>query len=317
MTVAILLVAYLAAAHFIGELKPASLSSEGETRNFEVKSGEGFRVIVGRLADEGIIKSKISFGILSVLTGSATKFKPGLYGFNGSVSGIDVLRELVKGSHREVTVTIPDGVPVYDIERILKGAGISSAGGFGDYVLSHSLEGRLFPDTYRFFVDSDAETVLKKFTDNFNSLALPILEADSSHIESNLILASLVEKEVPGLDDRKLVAGILKKRLANGVPLQVDATVCYIKAFINPGDGRRCYPLSPLDFKLDSPYNTYLYKGLPPGPIGNPGISAIEAVLNYEKSPYWYYLSDPKTGKTVFSRTLDEQEENRVKYLRR
>jgi UPF0755 protein len=129
------------------------------------------------------------------------------------------------------------------------------------------------------------------------------------------VLASLVEREVPLAEDQRRVAGILEKRLAVGMPLQVDATICHIKK-IRAGSSVGCYPLSPLDFAVDSPYNTYLHMGLPPQPIGNPGIQAIMAVLDPLPSRYWYYLSDPATGKTVWSETLDEQEANRVKYLK-
>ena len=106
------------------------------------------------------------------------------------------------------------------------------------------------------------------------------------------------------------------------MPLDVDATVCYAKLLENQASrpaasqvAQACYPLTALDFKIDSPYNTYLYRGLPPGPIGNPGVSAIMAAIHPVVSPYWYYLSDPKTGKTIFAKTLDEQTQNRVKYL--
>ena len=100
------------------------------------------------------------------------------------------------------------------------------------------------------------------------------------------------------------------KRLKLGMTLQVDAAVCYLKA-----RNGRCYPLGKNDFAVDSLYNTYLYRGLPPAPIANPGLSAINAALNPAPSSYIYYLSDPKTGKTVFSETLEEHNENRRKYL--
>jgi UPF0755 protein len=107
----------------------------------------------------------------------------------------------------------------------------------------------------------------------------------------------------------------MKKRMNVGMKLQMDATLCYMKEVVAQAP-LPCYPLTSLDFKYDSPYNTYLYKGLPPGPIGNPGTSSIRAALNPRPSPYWFYLSDPLTKRTVFSETLDEHEDNRVKYLK-
>ena len=106
----------------------------------------------------------------------------------------------------------------------------------------------------------------------------------------------------------------MKKRLAAGMKLDIDATICYLKKILKGQSS--CYPLSPEDFKIESPYNTYLHIGLPPGSIGSPNISAISATMNSITSPYWYYLNDPKTGKTIFAKTLDEQNANRRIYLK-
>ena len=121
-----------------------------------------------------------------------------------------------------------------------------------------------------------------------------------------VIMASLIEKEVPDSDDRKIVSGILWKRLDIGMPLQVDAVFPYLT-------GRR--EILSDDLKIDSPYNTYLYKGLPPGPIANPGLDAIEAARNPKSSSYFYYLSG-KDGKTHFAKTFAEHLKNKEKYLR-
>ncbi len=129
-----------------------------------------------------------------------------------------------------------------------------------------------------------------------------------------LTLASLIEKEVPFAADRGIVSGIFLERLALGVGLQADATLTYIKCggkFVYCGQPA----VSRSDLKLASAYNTYTNKGLPPGPISNPGEEAILAAINPQKSDYFYYLSEPKTKRTIFSRTLEEQIENRSKYL--
>ena len=120
---------------------------------------------------------------------------------------------------------------------------------------------------------------------------------------------SLLEKEMRTLQDKKIVSGILWKRLAINMPLQLDATINYITNRSDPSVAIK-------HTKIDSPYNTYLRAGLPPGPISSPNKEAINAVLNATPSPYWFYLSDPKTGKTIFSETLDEQSANRRIYLR-
>jgi len=185
------------------------------------------------------------------------------------------------------------------------------------------LEGFLLPDTYIFFLGSDPDLVVKKFLDNFELKALPRITQlvelrglpffeNSSNILKIINLASLLEKEIPDTKEQQIAAGILMKRLAVGMPLQVDAALVYGKCF---GKFLDCPPLREEDYKIKSPYNTYLYGGLPKTPICNPGLKAIKAALNPQKSDYWYYLSDPKTKKTVFSKTLDEHNKNRAEYL--
>ncbi len=304
-----------AAAYFVFELMPVVGSGASAAQNFEIKSGDGFREIVAGLASQNLIRSRMAFEFLSILTGSAGKLKPGIYELNQGMSASEILNELVAGIHREVSVRIPDGASVYDIDRILSDAGVISSGSLVTLSSEDKIEGKLFPDTYIFLTGSDTKDVVQKFLANFEVKAAPLLDGGVD-AETNLIIASLVEKEVPDYKDRQIVAGIIEKRLKASMPLQIDATICYIKAVSAYPDVSSCYPLTALDFKTESPYNTYLYGGLPPGPIGNPGLSAINAVLSRRSSSYWYYLSDPKTHKTIFSKTLDEQAQNRVKYLR-
>jgi UPF0755 protein len=217
---------------------------------------------------------------------------------------------------RDVSVTITEGASIYQIDAILADALIIHRGELLHFKDDGNLEGKLFPDTYRFFPGTDIKDVVQKFLDNFNIKAAPLLAGDAKNSDRDLIVASLLEKEVPDPHDQKIVAGIILKRLTAGVPLDIDATVCYIKLQNNPTSTLGCYPLTPLDLKNKSPYNTYLYRGLPPSPIGNPGVSAITAILSPIGSPYWFYISDPATGKTIFAKTLDEQNTNTVKYLK-
>ncbi len=217
----------------------------------------------------------------------------------------------------EIIISIPEGKTASEINSILQDAGILRAGA-SLFSVSRDLEGYLFPDTYRFFASSTASVVVEKFIANFKDKGEPLLRRDVRNFQRNLILASLVEKEVLGFEDRKIVAGILIKRLSIGMPLQVDATLCYIKLYANSDvdpSGKRCYPITKADKTVDSSYNTYLYKGLPTGPIANPGQEAILAVLEAKETPYWFYLNDPLTGRTVFSRTLEEHNSARRLYL--
>jgi len=248
----------------------------------------------------------------------------------------------------EAVVTIPEGITAEEIDALLAARHITTSGSFAALVKSEKKEGYLFPDTYRFFTDSDPHLVLKTLLDTFDKKAAPLFEVSTTQgtttmprgsIKENIIIASILEREVPEFNDRQIVAGILKKRLAAGMALQVDATVCYAKklaedaaaatrekvaAAASPSEILKqkqtektfsCYPLTPLDFKIDSPYNTYLYTSLPPGPIGNPGVDALRATVQAQQSPYWYYLTDPATGRTIFSKTIKEQNEARARYL--
>jgi UPF0755 protein len=223
-------------------------------------------------------------------------------------------------------VTIPEGSTIFDIDRILSSNGVLGRGDFISAVQAQangttSLEGRLFPDTYDFFVDSSATSVIQKMMANFDVKAVPLFSADpqdatnTQNAERDLIMASLVQKEVASSTDEAIVAGILEKRLAAGDFLDVDATICYAKQIVAPTSTAGCYPITAADLKINSPYNTYRHTGLPPTPISNPGVEAIQAALNPQSSPYWYYLSDPKTGKTIYAKTLAEQEANQLKYL--
>ncbi|HUX35985.1 MAG TPA: endolytic transglycosylase MltG [Candidatus Paceibacterota bacterium] len=293
------------------QLKP--VSAAGVPKIFEISQGEGFVKIAERLKSEDLIRSVKAFEIYSVATGSAGSIKPGIYEISGSSSSPQILNMLSEQGS-DIEVKVPDGASVYDIDALLAKEKVLPAGYLVSFDKNNHIEGRLYPDTYKFSEHSTVKAVVDKFLENFHEKAEPILNRDVINYKKNLIIASLVQKEVSNENDSKIVAGIIKKRLASGMRLDIDATICYLKKILKGQSS--CYPLSQDDFKIDSRYNTYLHSGLPPGPIGSPNISAISAVLDSVSSPYWFYLSDPKTGKTIFAKTLDEQNANRWKYLR-
>jgi UPF0755 protein len=303
------------ASVFLYQLGPVDAGVSSKAAIFEVKQGQGFRDIAGDLRRAGLLRSSAAAEIFSLLTGTALRMQPGLYRLSPAMSAPEILRDISGGGAKEVAVTIPEGVNLYQIDAILESALVIRRGELVSFAANRNLEGKLFPDTYRFFTGSDVRDVAQKFLDNFSLKAAPLLDADKTNAEKDLIVASLVDKEVPDPEEQKMVAGIIWKRLKAGMPLNVDATICYLKFERNPV-ASACYPLASSDYKIDSAYNTYLRSGLPSGPIGNPGISAIKAAISPQSSPYWYYLSDPKTEKTVFARTLDEQSANRLKYLK-
>lgn len=310
-------------SYFLFALGPAANNTF--LKDFEINGGQGLEEISANLKTAGLIRSKNAFRLYAIISGKAHLLKPGEYVLDSASGTPALLGILVRGPKEEIRVTIIEGMSLRDIEEKLSAAGILpekaiSQFDFADLKKDYeflanakSLEGYLFPDTYNFFQKSNPQSVIRKFLDNFKKKAWPYLK-NNTDFHKKLILASLVEREVPFTEDRQLVAGILLKRLTIGIPLQIDATISYIKCsgtFIfcdNPAIKKE-------EINLASPFNTYLHYGLPPGPISNPGLGAIMATLNPKKSEYLYYLSDPKTKKTIFSKTLDEHNENRAKYL--
>lgn len=300
--------------YFFHSLTPPNGDFEGTPQIFFIEKGASVNEIAGKLHEARLIRSVLGFKVMAVLRGVTSKLQPGAYEITPVWTVNDILTLLSGEGRREAQVTVIEGSSIYDIDQILSEARVISPRSLIAYGRSRGLEGRLFPDTYRLFTSSPMEEVVGIFLKNFESKALPILNADKDNLEKNLILASVLEGEVPDYEERRIVAGILKKRLAYDMPLQVDATICYIKE--ERGEDK-CSPITAIDLKTDSPYNTYLYKGLPPGPIGNPGVQALKAALSPQKSEYWFYLSDPKNRKTIFAITLDEHSKNKLKYLER
>ncbi len=277
------------------------------TKDFEILKGASFAEISNKLKSEGIIRSKLIFQIYSLITGKAFKFKPGRYILNSNISLTELTKVLVNGP-QEISVVISPGMTVSEIDEKLSALKIINS---GELINSgRSLEGYLLPDTYHFYVGSDINLVIHRFLENFNSKALPFFN-NNVNILDTLILASLLEKEIPDYEEKRIAAGILLKRLKIGMPLQVDAALLYAKC----AGFLKCPKLVEADYKIDSVYNTYFYSGLPKSPISNPSLESIKAVLNYKKTDYLYYLSDPKTKKTIFSKTLDEHNKNRAKYI--
>jgi len=268
--------------------------SAAESANFYIEKGEGLREIAVKLERAGLIRSRPVFVFYSLFSGSASKFKSGYYSLRADTSVPSLMRLLVAGPAADIKITVREGDTLAQIEKKLVDAGVIKAGALSKFH-GKSLEGFLFPDTYRFFKNSSADDVVKKFMTNFHQRAMPALSGANIRLADGkqlsvyelLTVASIIEKEVPFQEDRRLVAGLLYKRLSIGMGLQVDAAP-----------------------------DTYKYSGLPSRPIANPGLDAIRAATEPKASSYLYYLSDPKTRKTIFSKTFEEHKENKFKYLK-
>jgi UPF0755 protein len=292
---------------------------------FTVSPGEGFRAIAGRLSQESLIRSIGVFKAYSLLVGAAQSFKPGSYELASTMSVPEVVHQLVRGGVEDVTITIPEGLSVKDTITLLREAKIltdDSALSFRPQDFAdryqflssvNSFEGFLFPDTYRFSRGAEPYEVFNTILATFQRKAWPLLEGNASWYE-RLILASLLEREVPGFEDRTIVAGILFARHAKSIPLQVDATISYA---VCEGAYRGCsrVRITRADLTTASPYNTYEHLGWTPTPIANPGEVALRAAIMPKATPYLYYLSATKDGAIIYARTLEEHNTNKARYL--
>ncbi len=289
-------------------------NAQAEQVIFEIKKGENFLSISQNLEKTGLIRHRLFFQVYILTTWGYKNLQAGAYLLSSSMNIAQIAEAIVKGESAKIKITAPEGLTLEEIEAMGLDLQIS---GFNlrDSVVSDLkqdygflkdapddalLEGFLFPDTYYFELGIGREGMIETFLNNFDKKLLPELrreiENQNKTIFEIITMASILEKEVVTLSDKEIVAGILWKRLRNNMPLQVDATVAYVV-----GTNK----LSKEDMKIDSPYNTYKYQGLPVGPICNPGIESIRAAIYPRDAYYWYYLSTP-TGQTIFSSTLDQ-----------
>lgn len=280
---------------------------------FVVKKGEGVRSIADRLKKEGLIRSPLGFFLTVRIARLATKIQAGDFRLSPSMSALQVANGLTHGTI-DSWVTIPEGWRNGEVAmRLSQDLGISRV----DF-LAIAKEGYIFPDTYLVPKEASAESVVVIFNRNFTSKVKEDFATEISNskytLDQILTLASIVEREARFSEDRPKVASVLLNRLELGMPLQADATLQYIKGY-DENTGRWWPPALSLDKDLDSPYNTYKNVGLPPGPIANPGLSAIKAVLNPATTDYLYYVSEAD-GTTHFAQTYDEHLQNIQKYLR-
>lgn len=277
-----------------------------------VKKGATLGEVSTLLDKENIIRSKNLFKICARVVGGEKPVAAGQYLFKEPISACMVAVRIARNISGipEIHVTIPEGmsnkevvtqlaknIPHFDIAFFLEHA--------------RDQEGFLFPDTYFFSENVTAEEVENTMNANFNKKIAPFrgeIEM-SKHTERDIvIMASILEKEATTEEDKALVSGILWKRISKGMPLQVDATFLYLL-------GKKSNELTADDLKMNSAYNTYRNKGLPAGPIGNPGIVAIRAAIHPTTSPYLYYLSDDK-GVMHYAKTFDDHKANKEQYLR-
>lgn len=295
---------------------------------FEVKKGEGNEIIASNLENKKIISSKFYLYYYIYSNQLLSKIMPGAYMLSGNLTIPEVVHVITNPEAQAVKITFPEGLTVKDMAALLKKNGFDDAG-FRDLSSSipeslqkryaflsdqkiTSLEGYLFPDTYFFKKDLTAENIAKKMLDNFeNKLDEKILSEiknQNKKLVDIINLASIVEKEVPTEADMKIVAGIFENRLSIDMALQSDATLSYLL-----DDTVDSHTIE--ETNIVSPYNTYKNKGLPPGPIANPGMQAILAVIYPQKTDYTFFLTAGKGAekKVYYAKTYEEHLANKRK----
>jgi len=293
-----------------------------ETVMFLIKKGEATKEISIDLEKQGLIKNSFFFRIYALIQGKTKELKAGEYELSPAMTIPEIVAKLVSGEIIKKTITIIEGWNLKDINDYLRDRGGTVPPKLDLYKKDYafledasddvSLEGYLFPDTYEISSEDGIEDIVRKMLTNFgkklNQDLREEITSQGKSIFEIITMASLIEKEVKTLEDKKIVSDIFWKRLKIGKPLESCATIAYIL-----GVNKWRYSFD--DTRILSPYNTYLNRGLPFGPICNPGMESILAAIYPEESDYWFYLSTPE-GKTIFSKTLGEHNIAKAKYLK-
>jgi len=286
------------------------LNSQSTEQSFIIEKGEGLREISINLEKTGLIRNKTYFKYYVLCRGWAARLRAGEYLLSPSLNITQIAETIVKGeaASQEITITIPEGFTLKQIDARLTKAGLIEA---GELLKQSQLEGYLFPDTYRFNQEAALDEIISKMRDNFDRKLDEDLRNEIARqgktLKEIIIMASLLEREVATKEDRQIVSGIFWQRLKDNYPLQSCATIAYVL-------GIDKWRYSVTDTKVESSYNTYQNIGLPLGPICHPGLSSIESAVYSEPSDYYFFLSKPD-GETVFSKTLEEHNQNKAKYL--
>jgi UPF0755 protein len=277
----------------------------------EIPPGTGTSGIAERLTEGGVIRNRLAFELYRRFKSGT--LKAGEYRFDHPLKLGDVYRKIARGDVYTKTVVVPEGFNIFDIAQAVQAAGLGSAGDFlaaerADTGLisdmsphATSLEGFLFPDTYRFSRHATPEMMLQTMVKQFRREATQLGLAETPELARTVTLASLIEKEVSVDAERPLVGGVFVNRIAAGMPLATDPTVIYA-ALLN---GRWRGTIYQSDLQFDSPYNTYRHAGLPPGPIANPGEAALKAAMHPATTDYFYFVADAQ-GHSRFSKDLKE-----------
>ena len=297
---------------------------QGDEQFVELPQGSGSLAIGQRLVDAGVIRDLPTFRTALWMSGKGRHLKAGEYRFDRAMTPFDVIDKIARGDVFVIAVTFPEGLTVAEMAKIFEAHGVGTADAFVAAAKDASLvkaldpeakdlEGYLFPETYALARHADPAKLIRAMVARFDHVFTPELrqaaQARGLTVRQAVTLASIVEKETAKADERPLVAAVYTTRLRIGMPLQCDPTVIYALAKAGRYDGN----IHKADLSFDSPYNTYRYPGLPPGPIASPGRASLDAAVHPADAQYLYFVSR-NDGSHEFARTLDEHNRNVQKY---
>lgn len=320
-TAALGVIVVLAAATWLYVNVSRPYRGYAETETFvDIPPGSSTVSIANRLAEAGVVRNAAAFRAAVWLRGSGRRLQAGEYRFDAPVTPREVVDKIARGDVHLRPLTFREGLTIREMARVFEERGFGQA---SDFIAAASnaapvqsidpqagdLEGYLFPDTYALPRHTTAEQLVARMVARFDRALTPELReqaaAQGLTVRELVTLASLVEKETGKGDERPIIAGVYWNRLRIGMGLQCDPTVIYALERAGKYDGN----LTRADLRFDSPYNTYRYAGLPPGPIAAPGQASLQAAANPADVPYFYFVSR-NDGSHVFATTLDEHNRN-------
>jgi peptidoglycan lytic transglycosylase G len=323
--VAVLIVAAGCAAYVVlGRVNEPFRAYAEEAQLVDIPQGAGTRAIGERLVAAGVVRDRVTYRAALWLSGNARHLKAGEYRFDHPMSPRDVLGKIARGEVDLVSITFPEGLTIADMAHLYESHGFGPAADFKAATkdvsaireldpLATDLEGYLFPETYALPRRAHASDLVHAMTDRFQKVLTPEVRAESAGrgltVRQLVTLASIVEKETARPEERPIVAAVYSNRLRLGMGLQCDPTVIYALQRAGRYDGN----IRRDDLMFDSPYNTYRYAGLPPGPIAAPGKGSLEAAANPAENDFLYFVSR-NDGSHEFARTLSEHNRNVQKF---
>lgn len=293
----------------------------------ELPAGSSVSAMADRLTSAGVIANPFTFRVAARLSGAERRLQAGEYRFVEPATPYEIVDRLARGDVFVQPITFPEGLTAREMAALFETSGLGTAREFMDAGTAveliadidpgaRTLEGYLFPDTYTLSRQASAKTTVQamvaRFEKAFDETLRQQVAASGLTTREVVTLASLIEKETAVAAEREIVAAVYRNRLRIGMPLQCDPTVIYAMMLAGRWDGN----IRRADLQMDSPYNTYRYPGLPPGPIASPGRPALEAALNPADVPYLYFVSR-NDGTHVFSSTLAEHNRNVDTWQRR